>query len=62
MEPAAQAQKIFAIQPTRGELTILKLSAEYSLKLKKKLKYRFYQKTQIRHWLCTQNIIAQVGL
>ena len=54
IEPAAKAQKIFAIQPTRRESTILKLSAEYSLKLKKKLKYSFYRKTQMRHWLCTQ--------
>ena len=54
IEPAAKAQKIFAIQPTRRKSTILKLSAEYSLKLKKKLKYSFYRKTQMRHWLCTQ--------
>ena len=62
IEPAAKAQKIFAIQPTRRESTILKLSAEYSLKLKKKLKYSFYRKTKMRHWLCTQNFIVQVGL
>ena len=44
IEPAAKAQKIFAIQPTRRESTILKLSAEYSLKLKKKIEIQFLSK------------------